>query len=77
MKAEVIVTQGRALLFEAWATLPSGAVRRLPEFVACSQAQALSLAFSFAPTALAMSVREADRPPARDALGELDRRAQP
>jgi len=59
---------------EGWATLPSGAVKRL-EFNACSQPEALSIAFALAPGAVAISVRELDRRPPTDALAELDRRA--
>ena len=76
MKATAIVPQGEPLPYEAWATLPSGAVKRL-EFNACTQPEALSIAFALAPGATAMSVRQVDRGAPRDALAILERRAQP
>lgn len=61
--------------FAAWATQPCGTVRRL-ETEACSQHEAIALAFAAFPRSVAVSVRPLDRDaPIYDALGALNRRA--
>jgi len=74
MKLPDILAGDSAVPYEAWATMPSGAVKRL-ELNACTQPEALSIAFALAPGAVAMSVRQADRAPPRDALAQLARHA--
>ena len=58
MKVIDILAGVEACSFEAWATTKSGVVRRLT--FTCTQSEALALAFTLCPGAVAMSLRELD-----------------
>jgi hypothetical protein len=75
MKATPILAGQGLLSFECWITNKAGIVRRIA-IDARDQESALALCFCLHPDSVAVSCRQADRGAPRDALAELQRRAE-